>query len=578
MSFEAASEYSQDKGCDLFGRANSDQCNDLFDQYLDFDTIDDPPVSQTSSQHVLTHMASPPKNNQTAGTPFSLSPRKSRHINLQQPSQEEEWPLTNKLTSQSQEPYTDPRFILSYNEETGRAAISDSDLLSLDGIDLQSPKIASSPTPEGPSAQKKNRFFDSITKTVRKAIKGSASESNLRSPIRRKASSKMMRASQYSHGHPEWAQRMTLDSAKFNDQKFDFNFPNHNGPLSPPPSARVSDASDCSNQMLTMQEQHSHHGFQYEPPMPQFAARNGEYHTPLSTPNLSHDDDSRRASVHHQQSIDGLVYPATPHTGATSSSPWAHTPNTSEFDGFRHTQQHPFVSDAESSPVWWSTSSSAPMAQPSPSVYHNNPHQSNKTLAMQLQSELAYNASELACSPSSMPQGLMIQMPHSPIQASYVVDSPVQGQSYFSTSHTSHPPSFSTPDLDRQYQPQRLRKSRSAISSSGSPSPRSSVSTSFQVTKRRASSRKASDIAPRTPIAGSGMGGSVDFVNFTPSDSMKILTGVAPSGSSKTKARREKEAMEKRRRLSLAAVRAVRAAGGDVESLVEEGLFVGVGV
>jgi hypothetical protein len=63
-------------------------------------------------------------------------------------------------------------------------------------------------------------------------------------------------------------------------------------------------------------------------------------------------------------------------------------------------------------------------------------------------------------------------------------------------------------------------------------------------------------------------------MNYTPDDSMKILTGVAPSGSSKTKARREKEALDKRLKLSQAALRAVRAAGGDIDCLVEEGLFV----
>ncbi|KAK2747346.1 hypothetical protein FQN57_002244 [Myotisia sp. PD_48] len=60
---------------------------------------------------------------------------------------------------------------------------------------------------------------------------------------------------------------------------------------------------------------------------------------------------------------------------------------------------------------------------------------------------------------------------------------------------------------------------------------------------------------------------SVSFVNFTPQDSHKLLTGVAPSGSSKTKARRELEAREKRRKLSEAALMAVRRAGGDVEAL-----------
>ena len=61
--------------------------------------------------------------------------------------------------------------------------------------------------------------------------------------------------------------------------------------------------------------------------------------------------------------------------------------------------------------------------------------------------------------------------------------------------------------------------------------------------------------------------GNAGFVNFTPDDSRKILTGVAPSGSSKTKARREKEAADKRRKISQAAMKAVIEAGGDIDSL-----------
>lgn len=68
--------------------------------------------------------------------------------------------------------------------------------------------------------------------------------------------------------------------------------------------------------------------------------------------------------------------------------------------------------------------------------------------------------------------------------------------------------------------------------------------------------------------------GEVGFVNFTPSDGGLLMTGVAPSGSSKTKARREREAMERRRRLSEAALKAVQAAGGDVEKLREQGFAV----
>lgn len=64
------------------------------------------------------------------------------------------------------------------------------------------------------------------------------------------------------------------------------------------------------------------------------------------------------------------------------------------------------------------------------------------------------------------------------------------------------------------------------------------------------------------------------FVNYTAGDSQKILAGVAPSGSSKTKARREQEAYEKKRKLSLAAEKVIKEAGGDVEQLRASGLLM----
>jgi len=48
---------------------------------------------------------------------------------------------------------------------------------------------------------------------------------------------------------------------------------------------------------------------------------------------------------------------------------------------------------------------------------------------------------------------------------------------------------------------------------------------------------------------------------------------VAPSGSSKTKARREKEAADRRRKLSQVAMQAIIDAGGDVRKLEEGGLL-----
>ncbi|KAH7026019.1 uncharacterized protein B0I36DRAFT_351950 [Microdochium trichocladiopsis] len=86
-------------------------------------------------------------------------------------------------------------------------------------------------------------------------------------------------------------------------------------------------------------------------------------------------------------------------------------------------------------------------------------------------------------------------------------------------------------------------------------------------------SSRSSSVGGGLGLGGNGAGGGgislggIDFVNFTPSDKNVLMTGVAPSGSSKTKARREKEAADRRRRLNEAALQAVQAAGGDVEKL-----------
>lgn len=118
------------------------------------------------------------------------------------------------------------------------------------------------------------------------------------------------------------------------------------------------------------------------------------------------------------------------------------------------------------------------------------------------------------------------------------------------------------------------------LSRSPSPTPqprfhRRRPSGQAQRTSTTQSRRKSSQSSHSSARAPSSAG--VGFVNFTPDDSRKILTGVAPSGSSKTKARREKEAADKRRKLSQAAVKAVMEAGGDIDrlrALEREGLCV----
>ncbi|PWY88552.1 hypothetical protein BO70DRAFT_360003 [Aspergillus heteromorphus CBS 117.55] len=138
--------------------------------------------------------------------------------------------------------------------------------------------------------------------------------------------------------------------------------------------------------------------------------------------------------------------------------------------------------------------------------------------------------------------------------------------------------SFMTP----QVPPMQSRSPSLSPGTSGSPRSGSTMHNGNGVRSsppRRGYGRKLSSNSMTAPKPVKGLSGSsgspkgnnksvtVSFVNFTAHDSQKILGGVAPSGSSKTKARREQEARDRRRKLSEAALLAVRRAGGDVEAL-----------
>lgn len=90
--------------------------------------------------------------------------------------------------------------------------------------------------------------------------------------------------------------------------------------------------------------------------------------------------------------------------------------------------------------------------------------------------------------------------------------------------------------------------------------------------RHRSCSRGRQPRTPKTPKVSMDNFGAIGFVNFTPKDANKLLNDVAPSGSSKTRARREQEARERRKKMSEAAIEAVRRAGGDV-SVLEHAIF-----
>lgn len=148
-----------------------------------------------------------------------------------------------------------------------------------------------------------------------------------------------------------------------------------------------------------------------------------------------------------------------------------------------------------------------------------------------------------------------------------------------SVSRTPSPPVSPTqlPDSRsmRQRSPTRTEPNhprRKSIHKSG---PIREVSHHDKERRTRSSSRAPrTPRTPKTPKTPTSAGfANLDFVNFTPKDSYKLMSDVAPSGSSKTRARREQEAKERRKRLSEAALQAVRRAGGDVSAL-EEAIYV----
>ncbi|KAL9585734.1 MAG: hypothetical protein Q9212_001353 [Teloschistes hypoglaucus] len=130
---------------------------------------------------------------------------------------------------------------------------------------------------------------------------------------------------------------------------------------------------------------------------------------------------------------------------------------------------------------------------------------------------------------------------------------------------------FTINSCSSQYPPPPAIEPHIADARAQSPPRRTSSPSTLQSSSRN---RRRSKAALRRKSAGNlkspKSAVTMGFVNFTPNDSQRILTGVAPSGSSKTKARREQEANEKKRKMSLAMLRAVEEAGGDPEPLRKE--------
>jgi hypothetical protein len=528
MSFSTVA-YHSNAAPNMFGLSYENLDNELFDQFLTFSPSNsaNQEYSLLPEDDIIDTTISHNNSGETSTTSYDGD---ARQVGEQSP-----WDSTAWATDFAAPlPQNENGF---YSELTGRAAISDSELLSLEDIHLETPlksTFAQSSLPSTPhpsvalNAHRKSRIVESLSHTLKKA--SCRLEYTLRSPIRKQSSNaKIGRFSNHSQTEIESVgNKFQLDALKF---KFAFE---------EDPSTQPSDGK-IANQMIAEER------LEVDTPSPSF--RLG---TPIDTPELC---------GYHSRKVSENNYPQTPEL-QNSGNFWPEQPIPQAM--ISSTDPALFTNETQP-PVWWSHASKAPLAHPLPSGFHTNPQLATKSLALQLQNDVQYKENQRHQTLMSrrnlvnmMGNGLMLQMPNA--QGGFHSENSRIQKGYYDSTPRHHHQRNSSPTSQKK----SLHRSQTSQSSP-------------QIKKQKSGNleREKKSSWPRT--SGSAKNNTItlgEFVNYTPDDSKKILTGVAPSGSSKTKARREKEAMEKRRKLSQAAARAIMAAGGDLGELRDEGLFV----
>ncbi|KAM5352444.1 hypothetical protein ACJ41O_005167 [Fusarium nematophilum] len=464
-----------------------------------------------------------------------------------------------------------------------RVSMSDPELPRVDGISLHSPSKharvpvsqPSSPTPPNTTARKPNKFVEALSSTIRKAGK-------LRKPKKQIAIDRP--------GSP------TMDNPPRALRLQHYEYGNGNDTFPPSPTGRPDNTNFV-------------HGYCDDPfseihaPPPANSLRyfsiNGEP-TPAESPGIKPEPGS------YQPEMIGQAAPATwqhqqhpqhqhphPHPHPHQQPPHQHQhqhqqpvavvgPAPDSWPGHEYMGQHPHQAG------WWDLNL---LSQNGEYVVVDPQQQKNASINLAMHAQHAELPYEYQIhDPNGA--GLMIHMPQPRAAGPTTVhDLTLTAQTYL----PPPPPVPPTNPTSERHRPPRapssgarhlscspIRKTRQPSASPTPATEHSRHSSSGSVTSARSASGRG--IVPGTPTtmrkqrrsrepSGSSAGGSgeIGFVNFTPSDGGILMTGVAPSGSSKTKARREREALERRRRLSEAAMKAVQAAGGDVDKLMEQG-------
>lgn len=577
--------------------------DDLFDQYVDTDHFNfgGSPLERRSSDD-LSSNAHDLLGSSNDSNPADSSPHTS--WDASQAASDEFWENTLRCFQQKVA-VSEQRGRTTSRSEDCRAASSSAsnpDFLSLGGF--PSPHLRSASDHPSQSPRRPKPYFSANDSRQNSPRKPSGVRKLSRSCSRKP--SKMMSPSRYtSAGFRD----IWLENSANAPHSYDLKLPIRNAPLSPPPSAKPNGRGGSSsfttagsvNPRCLEQQQMHFDDHQISPLLNSFQQQayiQSPIASPLASPDLVPQNSyfalpadayevqpmpiplrvPHSGSPHSQQNNNRNSWPRpAPPTASSAydtaeyppdSNPWGNPWGDSGGDEGSRAAARAADLDVEADVPGFSSLIPTELAgmglmincdPSSMHSLHDGSNAANNALVESIYGNLA-NMSTMSVHPSTQAR------PPSP-----------PGHYYISTgagnniSPISLPPVASSLPLT----PRRQRHRRASTSSptrsptSTHPSHQSRSRSRHVSGHRRAKS--STHASSSTPRSSGNFGG---FVNFTPSDSARLIAGVAPSGSSKTKARREKEAAEKRRRLSQAAVKAVVEAGGDPEALRREGLLV----
>ncbi|KAL3479905.1 regulatory protein weta [Aspergillus californicus] len=545
--------------------------NDLFNQYVNMDTSSTDGNKDVSFPSEFEQLFSLESLSNDCG---DQSPVIS---SAQHPLQSaQHWGIDTWGLSQNTD-YSTEQNNLAFQQSTQTPAVSNFNVEveapSIGHPRASEPRSTPSTPPQTPGRQAKGGSF------TPKYIRHHRESNDRRGPLRKQSFSPGLMPSfqvlknTCRMAYPEaWAQRLQNFTIRNSDECL---------PLSPPPSDILIQQENISHKHAPIQMNNTSESFQASTEMAQRFEPGYLTHSPaipMSSPSTTalpsqpqrYFNQSNTSALTPSPPSAHEVFPSPHSSDPQSMSSWnSDSLSTSAFQFAPELQGH----DAQ---TWWTSMQSgvAPRhvsyQQMIASPVSQRPIQTSTDHSDLLQGGLMIQLDPTSFDiTSSFPSSTIPAISNVHDNHSYNHAAPAL-QTYIDSS------SFTTPNIPNTSSSPSLSLEENASPKTG-PIIRTGIS--MKAVPRRPHSRKLSGQSTGIPKPlkgpnnlsrspkGNNKSATVSFVNFGPQDSKKILTGVAPSGSSKTKARRELEARDRRRKLSEAALQAVRKAGGDVEAL-----------